>query len=317
MSKRVLYPLLIAVPLFTIGCENNSYVSKLFKPRDAQTQSVASAENESKFSVFGKKATEQQPAVVASRNQLSGASNQVAQTDAEALYKQGYDTFYGIGMHYNEKRGIALLEQAAKQNHQKSIELLGRLANMGYTVNPDVLQNAAASVQTARVGAQGASQSTIVASDDWYYSEPAQAQQPQLSTDLTSAKRATVATTTVAAAATKTPTSAAQLAVPSRYSSDEDAFLALDKSFYTLQLVAAKSKSSVENFVIDNQLQNDVRIVKKNVGGNDWYVALYGNFADRFAAQNAAADIESRVNQAITPWVRPVDAIQIEISSRG
>lgn len=316
MKKSTIIPLLVVLPFLTTGCQNNEYVSKLFKSRDKKEQTVAQKQDGDNGSVYGEAAKKE-----STPSQARSASTQAAvaatasnMSTPEQLYQKGYNTFYGIGMHYDEKKGIALLEQAAMKNHEKARTELKRLAYLGYQVNPSVLDTHAKTASNTSshqtIQPQKLEDTAVVSTQDWYYSEPVDT---TVNTDLPRPRNTatTKQTTAQSQASTRDTLSRKQ------FTSDETAFLAMDKSLYTLQLVAAKDKDGVDRFVIDNGLQRDARIVKKHVGGRDWYVALYGNYADRDQAQAAANQIENNLNQRITPWVRPVDVIQEEINSQS
>lgn len=336
MKKLYLLPLIATLPLLTAGCNSNNKFANLFKPKSQQIAEQAGNETKQTQTAQSASAQSQQTAAARQTGTISTSQQQ---------YLQGYNLFYGIGAQHNETRGIQLLEQAAEQGHPQAKSLLQRLAGMGYKINDNVLAQAQtagnpstgystesiASVASVSSGASAASayntyesEPEVIKSQDWYYSEQAAQSNatPQLSTDLTTS----VATQTqnnyqVSKQPIATESSLGAVTAKSNksglYTRDEQALLGMNGGLYTLQLVAANDKAGVDQFIQENQLQNDVRVVKKQSGGRDWYVALYGSYKDRAAAQSAARQLQSQLTQSTSPWIRPISNIQDELNTRG
>lgn len=357
MKKTVLWTLIVAVPLLTMGCESKNPFKTGFYKTGKTTQQAAAAKQQDVTATAAATNTAK-PLAVASQVQptvTSGAASQNAQiaaTTSEQQYKQGYDLFYGIGATHDEKHGIKLLEQAASQGHANAKQLLARLDEMGYEINDAVLHSTTQTAQAAPAAIPASSNDAIAANtviaeqaeivteqDDWYYSEDkaktanttatttanVAAQQTQQSAYDQIGSVAAVASQAPAKPALLQPTeqSTAATAIDKSInpnpvaSTHEKALLSMDQSFYTLQLVAARDKEGVDKFVADNQLSENVHIVKKNTAGTDWYVAYYGNYPNQKVARAAAKQLPSSVKRNAKPWVRNLRTVQEEINQNA
>jgi len=113
------------------------------------------------------------------------------------------------------------------------------------------------------------------------------------------------------AAAPRAPVPPASAAPPAAgsLSADEDYLLALDGSFYVLQIMGSDDAAQVRRFAARQSLA--LRQYSKLNAGKRWYALVHGEFRDRAGAEKAARDIAARLGTQ--PWVRRVDAVQREI----
>lgn len=68
---------------------------------------------------------------------------------------------------------------------------------------------------------------------------------------------------------------------------------------YTIQLLAARERSTVDRFLAQNpQIEGDVRIVRSARGGEAWYRLFLGDYPDRDTARNALAALPEGARSA-------------------
>lgn len=77
---------------------------------------------------------------------------------------------------------------------------------------------------------------------------------------------------------------------------------------YTIQLMAAKTPNSMNQFIRDHHLERDTTYVKTAVEGHDWYLLLKGDFASKDAAQVAMNNLPEDI-QEMHPVIRPVASL--------
>ena len=83
---------------------------------------------------------------------------------------------------------------------------------------------------------------------------------------------------------------------------------------FTLQLLGVSKKSSVNRFLRDYQFSEPVAYFHTYRGGKDWYVLVYGVYADRAAAKAAIGSLPGPVRE-IGPWSRSFSSIQSDIQA--
>jgi len=78
---------------------------------------------------------------------------------------------------------------------------------------------------------------------------------------------------------------------------------------YVLQLAAFEKEAKTRGFIESHQLQDSGRLVRLINKGQLWYVAIYGDVADRAEALQLAGDLEN--DKGISrPWVRSFGSLQ-------
>ena len=83
---------------------------------------------------------------------------------------------------------------------------------------------------------------------------------------------------------------------------------------FTLQLLGVSQKSSVNRFLREYQFSQPVAYFHTYRDSKDWYVLVYGVYADRAAAKAAVASLPEPVRKA-GPWSRSFSSIQADIKS--
>lgn len=80
---------------------------------------------------------------------------------------------------------------------------------------------------------------------------------------------------------------------------DEDWLASRPAEHYTIQLLAARQRSTVDRFLAQNpQIEGDVRIVRGERGGEAWYRLFLGDYPDREAARDALAALPEGARSA-------------------
>jgi len=79
---------------------------------------------------------------------------------------------------------------------------------------------------------------------------------------------------------------------------------------FTLQLAAMSGEQAIKEFIKQQSRAGSFAYYRKKQKGRDFYVAIYGSFANRADAEKAAARFAS-----LKPWIRDFGTIQ-EIMSK-
>ena len=74
---------------------------------------------------------------------------------------------------------------------------------------------------------------------------------------------------------------------------------------FTLQLAAMSSEQAVKEFIKQQFKAGSFAYYRKKQKGRDFYIAIYGSFADRADAEKAAARFAQ-----LKPWIRNFGSIQ-------
>jgi len=85
--------------------------------------------------------------------------------------------------------------------------------------------------------------------------------------------------------------------------------LARSPDHYVLQLAAFEKEAKTRGFIESHQLQDSGKLVRLINKGQLWYVAIYGDVADRAEALQLADDLENSKGVS-RPWVRSFDSLQ-------
>ena len=96
----------------------------------------------------------------------------------------------------------------------------------------------------------------------------------------------------------------------SELDTDEVYLMQLAGTNWTVQLAGSYDESKIASF--QQQLALDTRRYRKLRNGKDWYVVVYGNFADRDQANAAVSTLPGSLRR-MQPWVRSTAEIQREI----
>lgn len=111
----------------------------------------------------------------------------------------------------------------------------------------------------------------------------------------------------------KVPSATAVKAKPASPSSDgHDWVLAQDPQHYTLQLLGSRDEATVRKAVKGGRLGGNAHYYRIQYRGSDWYVLVYGAFADRAEAARAARKLPGQPG-AGKPWIRRMHTVQAEV----
>jgi DamX protein len=84
---------------------------------------------------------------------------------------------------------------------------------------------------------------------------------------------------------------------------------------YTIQVLGAYNAQALDSFVDAHGLrgQPELAMFKSVYKDKDWYVLVYGLYADRGQASAAVDRLPPVLRQATQPWVRSLGSIQTEL----
>jgi len=106
----------------------------------------------------------------------------------------------------------------------------------------------------------------------------------------------------------KPPTPDEQVA-PLALTPQERWVMARSPDHYVLQLAAFEKEAKTRGFIESHQLQDSGKLVRLINKGRLWYVAIYGDAADRSEALQLADDLENSKGVS-RPWVRSFGSLQ-------
>lgn len=93
---------------------------------------------------------------------------------------------------------------------------------------------------------------------------------------------------------------------------DEQILLSWPSSAYTLQLLGASSRDSVDRFVSAQSNRSKLLVFESRRSGKPWFVVVTGRFADSARARAALEELPANQRKA-GPWPRALSEIQQEI----
>ena len=137
-----------------------------------------------------------------------------------------------------------------------------------------------------------------------------------LRSKIKSVKTGTVKSTSV----TSAPRSAISLLQTSKVptgSADQTAWLwGQDPRHFTLQLFGTHQRDSVKAFIRQHRLAGKAAMFKAQRNGRDWYVLVYGSYADRSKAKQAIGSLPKSLSSS-APWVRSFASIHAVLHGTG
>jgi len=94
--------------------------------------------------------------------------------------------------------------------------------------------------------------------------------------------------------------------------------LSQESSFYTIQLMGARKKALLFNFVEKNQLleQNEIAFYQTTFKDKPWFQLLYGVYATKKDAQSAADNLPPKIRKS-SPWIRRLSSVQKAIRRKA
>ena len=88
--------------------------------------------------------------------------------------------------------------------------------------------------------------------------------------------------------------------------------LARPQEHYTLQLFGTSDKANLDAFLDKQQRPEEFAVFDRLRDGKPWYVVVYGDFADRPAADAAVKSLPASVGK-VDPWVRTFGSVQSNV----
>ncbi len=95
----------------------------------------------------------------------------------------------------------------------------------------------------------------------------------------------------------------------------EKQLLAWPSKGYTLQLLGARSESSVDQFMRSLKQPEKVYYFRTVFKGAPWHVLVYGQYANRAAAVRAVAALPAEIKD-MKPWPRSIKGVQADIRKK-
>ncbi len=84
---------------------------------------------------------------------------------------------------------------------------------------------------------------------------------------------------------------------------------------YTLQLLGARSEESVNEFMASLKNSNKLYYFKTVFKGAPWHVVVYGQYANKQAANRAVAGLPEELRK-LKPWARSIKGVQQDIRKK-
>jgi len=97
---------------------------------------------------------------------------------------------------------------------------------------------------------------------------------------------------------------------------DETWLLQQDDSAYTLQVLGAYDHITLKNFLAKQTASEQFALFKTDYHNKDWYVLVYGIYANRAAALVALKQLPTALQQTTQPWARSLADIKTHIRKR-
>lgn len=99
------------------------------------------------------------------------------------------------------------------------------------------------------------------------------------------------------------------------FTKHEKQILALPSKNYTLQLLCMNDENKVQAFIKQYNLQQKTHYYKSNFKGKDWYILVYGNYANKADAQAALQKLPPALKK-LHPWAREYTNIHASLKKR-
>lgn len=100
------------------------------------------------------------------------------------------------------------------------------------------------------------------------------------------------------------------------FKAHEKHILALPGNYYTLQLLSVNDESKAKQFLAAHNLENKAHYYKGHFKGKDWYIVVYGSYANRTDAQKALEKMPMAIKK-LRPMAREYANIHYSINNRG
>jgi septal ring-binding cell division protein DamX len=82
---------------------------------------------------------------------------------------------------------------------------------------------------------------------------------------------------------------------------------------YTLQIVAGENLKTIEEFITEHKLKNNIAFYRSVRKGKPWYGLIYGIYTHKQAAISAINQLPKNL-QRLKPWLRSIKSVQSDIN---
>ncbi len=82
---------------------------------------------------------------------------------------------------------------------------------------------------------------------------------------------------------------------------------------YTLQIVAGENLNTIEEFIVEHKLYNNIAFYRSIRKNKPWYGLIYGVYPHKQAAVSAINKLPTKL-QRLKPWVRSINSVQHDIN---
>ncbi|MGD8708966.1 MAG: SPOR domain-containing protein, partial [Ectothiorhodospiraceae bacterium] len=208
--------------------------------------------------------------------------------EARAQYALGYMYYYGQGVEKDMDKALTWIRRAANHGDKHAVEALSRLADS--FAQPPHRDSDASPAPNAPPGA--ASESS---------SQNGQTASGAVAAPATDAPLPTPSDDTQAAAGDT---------AKALETGEADGWLgSRSPDHYTIQLLAARSRETLDRFVNDNRPPQPVHVVRHSRDGEHWLLLVMGDYADQNAARTAISDLPPALT-APGAWPRRFSSLQ-------
>lgn len=94
-----------------------------------------------------------------------------------------------------------------------------------------------------------------------------------------------------------------------------DWLLTRDGTHYTVQLITLASREGMAGYLEKQRRPSDFAVYRRNVDGKQLYVATFGSYPNRAAAEQASRRLPATVGR-VKPWIRELSAVQQTIRAQ-
>lgn len=84
---------------------------------------------------------------------------------------------------------------------------------------------------------------------------------------------------------------------------------------YTIQLTGGSDPAKLQQLIQQHKLQGQATVLKSERDNKPWYLLVYGDYANRNAAQQAVQKLDPALQNS-RPWLREISSIQEELRTR-
>lgn len=99
-----------------------------------------------------------------------------------------------------------------------------------------------------------------------------------------------------------------------KLSADEKYLLKLERNRFALQILGARTRPSIDQFLVRQSNRADLRVYVTRRQGRVWYVVLAGNYPDSDSARQAIATLPAEQKKS-GPWPKQFGDVQAEIKA--